>query len=319
MTKQTLVSKVDFINQDASHKEMQMFGFIKRDTTPYKLNIDNNLEKSIINIIAFGVKSNIAEADYSIVDLSTADNRKNRYYKYDLGNIPEGLKSMEDVIGNDDADFYDSNNHKISDLDHLIMVLSNGNDKVFSIYKQLSSVEKITKTTNSLLAKIGVGRDKIIEEDKPLFRIGPSFQAIWVDNNYIILNDKFLELNFKMLDILKNEAKANMRTIERTNLLLKPENLKKYMETTAFSRKLVRVMKNSLIIKNQVPKTDVISFIENDIELKKKLKIEEKEGEKFISITKKESAVIFLDLLNDEFVYSALTKQNYKASDKDLR
>lgn len=319
MTKDTLLRKVGFAVQPDSPKEIQMFGFLKEDNTPWKLNIDNDFEEGIIKVVSFGIKTLLQDADYQIIDFSTADERKNRYYNYDLAEVPEGLKMLPTVIGNADIGEYDMNAHQLTDLDHLIIVMSDGGDHKFSIYKQLSSVEKITKSEKSLLARINLDNPRIVEETKPLLRIGPSFQAIWVDGKYVVLNDKFLESNFKMLDILKNEAKKHLGKVKDSGLLLSTKKLEKYANTTAFSRKLVKVLKDSLIIKNNIPRKDVIDFIEGDDELKVNLPRAEKDGEKYVNITKKDEALAFLDLLNDEFVYSELTKQKYKAPDKDKR
>ena len=319
MTKETLLRKVGFVLQPESPKEMQVFGFLKGDNTPWKLNIDHNFEEEIIKVMAVGVKTLLQDANYQIVDFSTADERKGRYYKYDLAAIPDGLQPLSTVVGNADIDAYDMNAHQITDLDHLIIVLSDGGEHKFSLYKQLSSVEKITKSAKSLLARVGMDNPRLVEETKPLLRIGPSFQVIWVDNTYVVLSDKFLESNFKLLEILKNEAKLHIGSIKRSGLLLNTKKLEKYANNTAFSRKLVKVLKTSLIIQNNIPRTDVIAFIEDDEELKNNLPTEEKDGEKYISITKKNEAFALLDLLNDEFLYSQLTKQKYKAPDKDIR
>lgn len=319
MNKETLLSKVGFVLQSDSPKEMQVFGFLKGDNTPWKLNIDHIFEEEIIKVMASGVKSLLQDADYQIVDFSTADERKGRYYKYDLASIPDGFLPLSKVVGNAGIGAYDMNAHQITELDHLIIVMSDGGEHKFSLYKQLSSVEKITKSANSLLARVGLDNPRLVEETKPLLRIGPNFQVIWVDNTYIVLSDKFLESNFKLLEILKNEAKKHVKAIKDSKLLLDVNKLEKYTNNATFSRKLVKVLKDSLIIKNKIPKDEVIDFIEKDDELKASLPTEEKDGAKYICIKKRGEALAFLDLLNDEFVYSELTKQKYKAPDKDMR
>lgn len=319
MTKDTLMRKVSFILNPDMPKELQVIGFLKDNNTPWKLNIDHAFEVEIIKVVAAGVKTLLQDAVYQIVDFSTADERKDRYYKYDLEEIPEGLKPMQSVIGNADIEDFDMRTHQLTDLDHLIMVLSDGAEHKFSIYKQLSSVEKISKSEKSLLARLDLVNPRIVEETKPMLRIGPSFQAIWVDGSYIVLNDKFLESNFKILDILNNEAKKKITVIEGKQYLLDTKKLKKYTDNTAFSRKLVKVLKDSLIVEKNISRDKLIEFIEGDAELRGNLPTKEKGGVKYINITKKSEALALLDLLNDEFVYSELTDQKYKAPDKDRR
>ena len=79
------------------------------------------------------------------------------------------------------------------------------------------------------------------------------------------------------------------------------------------------VMRSSKVIKDSIPKNRVLKFIENDEELKTKLRIKIKDEEAFIEINNIESAKAFLDLLNDEYLYSSLTDQKYQAVAKDER
>jgi hypothetical protein len=79
------------------------------------------------------------------------------------------------------------------------------------------------------------------------------------------------------------------------------------------------VLSTSKLLNNNVTKEDIFDFIAKDEKLSKVLRIKEKDGEKFIEITNKNNAKVFLELLNDEFVYSQLTNQKYQAANKDER
>ena len=102
-------------------------------------------------------------------------------------------------------------------------------------------------------------------------------------------------------------------------MVLNYRKLNKYKDNISFSRKLVKVLSTSKLLNEDIPKEDVLGFIDQDEKLRDILKIKEKEGEKYIEISNKANAKAFLELLNDEFVYSQLTKQKYQAPDKDER
>ena len=314
MTRDTLIEKVRFITNPESHREMQMYAFKKGDNTPYKINVDPVLINEIIPVMSYGVQTLLIGKEYSIVSYSTADERKNRYYEYDLVGIPANMKAMSDVIGNAHYANYDFD---FEELDHLVMVFSDGGGHVFSIYKAFSSVEKLTKSTKSIF---GIMRADILSSfEGKLLRIGPNFQVIFVSDKYILLDDKFAESTFDIHAILNNQAKSCMNNLKSKNLVLDLKKLDKYKENISFSRKLVKVLSSSKILNGNIPKEDVLNFIENDEKLREILVIKEKEGEKFIEISNKTNAKTFLELLNDEFVYSQLTKQKYQAPDKDER
>lgn len=257
--------------------------------------------------------------DYEIVNFSTADERKNRYYQYDLDETPERMANMSFVIGNHNVEMFDLNAHSITEINTLIVMLSDGAGRTFTVYKFLSPVEKMVKSTKMILAKFGIGDDVLTEESQPLLRIGPRFQIVFTDDTYVFLESSAVESQFDLHQVLNNQATRDLSIIENTHLLKDIAKLQHYTEKTSFSRKLVGVMKSSKVIKDNISKDRIIEFISNDEELRGELKFVEVDGERFIDITSQKSAKRFLDLLNDEFVYSSLTGQKYQAVDKDER
>ena len=317
MTKDNLIEKVRFIIDEESSKEMQMYGFKKGDNTPYKINVDTSLINEIISVLTNGIQNLLIDKEYVIVNYSTADERKKRYYEYDLTEIPDALKSMSDVIGNAHYSNYDFGHKGFDLLDHLIIVFSDGNGHPFSIYKSLSTVEKLTKTIKSVFGIMG--KDILKSFDGQLLRIGPNFQIVYAGGKYILLDDKFAESVFDLHAILNNQTTKNMNNLKSKKLVYDYKKLEKYKENIAFSRKLVKVLSTSKIINGSIPKDKVLDFINNDDKLRDVFKIKENGDEKYIDITNKANAKAFLELLNDEFVYSQLTDQKYQASDKDER
>lgn len=319
MTKDTLIEKVGFITDDESPKEMQMYGFKKGDNTPYKINVDKTLSKEIISLISYGIKTLLIDNkdEYEIVNYSTADERKKRYYEYDLPRIPDNLKVMSNVIGDAHFDNYDFGHDGFDKLDHFIIVFSDGKGHPFSVYKSLSTVEKLTKSKKSILGIMG--KDILEGFDGQLLRIGPNFHVVFASGKYILLDDKFAETNFGLLTILNNQTTKNMNNLKSKKLVYDYKKLEKYKDNITFSRKLVKVLSTSKIINGGIPKDKVLDFINKDDKLRDILKIKEKDGERYIDITSKSNAKAFLELLNDEFVYSQLTDQKYQASDKDER
>ncbi len=317
MTQETLVNKVNFILSEETHIEMQMYAFRKECNNPYKINVNPELINEIISIMAYGVNTLLINKNYRIVNYSTSDERKNCYYEYDLDDIPANMRTMAEVIGNAHYANYDFSHNGFEELDHLVMVISDGNGHVFSIYKAFSTVEKLTKSTKSIFGIMG--QDVLESFNGKLLRIGPNFQVIYVSDKYILLDDKFAESTFDLHAVLNNQATRCMNRLKDKNLVLDYKKLYKYKENLSFSRKLVKVLSTSKILNGDIPKEDVFDFINNDEKLRNILIIKEKEGEKYIEISNKSNAKAFLELLNDEFVYSQLTKQKYQAPDKDER
>ena len=70
--------------------------------------------------------------------LSTADERGNCFYEYDL-DLPEELQVLEGVIGNDDLEIFNFDIDTFSDIEALVIVLADDNNEI-SIYKKLSPI-----------------------------------------------------------------------------------------------------------------------------------------------------------------------------------
>lgn len=317
MTKETLIGKVDFLLNPASRKELQLFGLKKNDDTPYKINVEPEFAKSIIAILGEGVKSLICQADFTIVDYSTADERKNRYYRYDLPEKPQRMKAMAEVIGNADVADYDFANDKIEGLAYLIAVLSNGTDKTFVIYKQLSSLEKVAKTSKTIFGFFG---DDVLKEVQDTYlRITPPFQMLYVNGEYFMLNERVVESDFQLHDVLKRQAGKLVKKLKDKQLILETKKLVHYSNTPAFCRKLVKVLSDSVVLKADFDRQRVFDFIQQDEELRELVKTKQKDDVTYIDIVNKQTANIFLEILNDEFVKSEMSDLRYKAPDKDNR
>lgn len=321
MTREELINKVNFILENNEYKELQLFGFIANNDNVFRISISEDLESELIDVVASGIRNLIVDKEYDIVAFSSADERKDKYYQYDLEDLPERMEQMSLVVGNHNVEGLDLQNHSIDEINTLIMLLSDGGVRTFTIYKVLTPVEKIVKTSKQVWAKFGIGENFLTEETSPMLRIGPRFQILYVSdgNSYIFVDSSTVEGQFKLNQVLKNEADRKINIIESKHLVKDINKLKHYAETPAFCRKLVKVLKKSKVIENNIPKDRILDFITNDEELRGVLKITSVEGERFIDIRNQKSAKCFLDLLNDEFVYSSLTNQKYQAVDKDER
>ena len=330
MIKADLINKVNFILDEEGYKELQLFGFIAGDDNVYHIGISEDLEAELVRVVASGVKSLLVDKEYDIVAFSSADERKDKYYLYDLDQLPERMAQMSFVIGNHNVANFDLQHHTIDEINTLIMSVSNGSGATFTIYKVLSPVEKVVKSTKMILARIGMGEDFLTEESEPMLRIGPRFQILFLDSgnagvdgdgrgSYIFLESSSVESQFKLDNVLRNEAAQKLEKIEMTNLVKDLNKIRHYTETPAFCRKLVKVLRNSKVIRENIPKDKIFDFISDDEDLRTVLPVVNVDGESYLDINSQKSALKLLDLLNDEFVYSSLTNQKYQAVDKDER
>ena len=318
MNRQELIQKVEFLVGEG-HKELHLYGFTKSEDNIYKINISPALETQLIEVVTSGVKAYLIEKEYDILNFSTAESRQNCYFYYDLEEMPERMVQVPYVIGNHNVPSFNLHNHSVEELNTLVILITDGNGHSFALYKIISAVEKVVKSTKQVLVKFGIGEEYLTEEDTPLLRISPRFQMVYVDGSFVFLDSSSVEGQFKLHQLLNNEAARKIEVIAQTGLLKDVNKLRQYTDNIAFSRKLVGVMRSSLVIEKNISKTEIFKFIQEDDELKDLFKIVQVEGGSFIDINSQTTARRFLDLLNDEFLFSTLTKQKYHALDKQQR
>ena len=116
MRKDDIISKINFILDEGCRKELQLFGFVAGDDNVYKINVSNELEGELIKLVASGVQSLLVDRDYDIVDFSSADERKDKYFLYDLNNVPERMAQMSVVIGNHNVRSFDLQHNSIDEI-----------------------------------------------------------------------------------------------------------------------------------------------------------------------------------------------------------
>lgn len=222
---------------------------------------------------------------------------------------------MTSVIGDKDIPEFDFKIHPLKNLDHLIIVFSDGK-QTFSLYKSLYQVEMIAKSNTSFLAKLQMDKSKLEVFNEPIMRISNSFQMIQVNGTVIILYNDFAEKSLKIHEILKNQSKKGIKILKERGLIKGISDFDEHNKDLSFSRRLVKVLADSKIISDGIDKEALFSFIESDTKLKKMLPIHGEGDRRHFDVSKRSSAETFLELIDDEFVSSELTHTNYIALEK---
>ena len=250
--------------------------------------------------------------DLSLISLSGADDRKNAVYEYDIDELPNELSHLSEVIDNDDYDTFDFSSDSLSDL-RGILVLIGDDEKQISLYKHQYPVALIKKNSGiRILRSSGTSRFEKLNDD--ILSINPKFEFFCISGKYFILDLKALERFFGFHDAVKNVAMKGIENIENSGLIENPEVLSKRVDDISFSRKLVKVARNSPVI-GMIPNEQVIEFTKTHPALKGKFKYNESGGKLYLKT--KTSQNLFLKLLNDDFLQSELTRRYYDSIAKD--
>ncbi|WP_297807866.1 anti-phage protein KwaB [uncultured Methylophaga sp.] len=255
----------------------------------------------------------LMDDELTLLELSSADSRKDVIYRYDLDTIPAQLGSLKDIIETDDFEAFDISSDDFSNLAGILILLGD-QDTQIALYKHQYPVSLLKKDSGGFNLMKPNGANRLKKLDSDILKINAKFEFFKINGQYYILDLKSLERFFGFHEAIKNVAKEGIGNIESTNLVMNCELFTDRLGDISFARKLVKSAKNSPVL-GIIPNHQIISFTKTHPSLKSKFKYSD-DGSQFNLKTKK-SQELFLKLLNDDFLQSELTKQYYESIAKD--
>lgn len=278
-----------------------------------KADIDEEPQAELTRMFVENLANNILlNDDLSLIELSSADDRRETIYHYDLPDIPNELQQLRSIITADDFEEFSFANDRLNNLEGILILLGNAEHQM-ALYKYQYPVSLLRKDTGfSLTRSRGTNRFKKLDED--VLKINAKFEFFKIDGQYYILDLKTLERFFGFHDAIKNIATQGIENIRQANLVENVQVFSERLDDISFSRKLVRAASSSPVL-NLIPNADVISFANTHPALRGRFRFTA-DGERFNLRTKK-SQSLFLKLLNDDFLQSELTKRYYDSLAKD--
>lgn len=280
---------------------------------PKKIEIDNDDSVELTEIFKTSVNALAENKSLKVMDLSKADERKDVIYKYDLTHIPKELNQLDAIIENDEIDGFNHKTDSFKEIKAILVLLGNADSQI-AIYKHYFSFTTLNKkSTFNIFRPKQKSRFKQI--DSEVLKINDKIDFFKFDDSYFIVNVDSLERNYGFHEAIKNAAKKGIKAIEKSNLIENPEVFKDRLDDISFSRRLVRSTNNSPVIE-KIPVEQVILFTQKHPSLIGKFKYSN-DGKKLILKTKK-SQMLFVKMLNDEFLKSELTELYYESMAKDV-
>lgn len=253
------------------------------------------------------------DEEQAILKLSTADDRKDAIYYYDLDELPYEMQLLYDVT-NPIQDFkkFDFQNDSLNEIIGFIVAIGNANNHVV-IYKQQYPIS-LLRHDKFMLTPL-FDRNRFEKYNGDILRIDFNCQfLLFNDITYILDVDK-MEKICSFTNIIRNEAEKSIEKIKEIDIVDNIDTLTDELDNMTFARKLTRVYKDSKVI-GKVNNEKIILFSKTHTYfIKNPIRLNEG-GDKFILDTKKAKNA-FLKLLNDDLLTSELTKAEYESVAKN--
>ena len=278
---------------------------------PFKLDIEADAQAGLKDLFLQSLRDAISsKEELSVLALSSADERVNAIYVYDL-DIPEELTSLEAVIAQDDLPMLDLNEKSLSSIKALLIEMGNDIGQLV-LYKTMAPVN-IFGRSSFFLRKHESRLERLNDE---FLRVSAGFQMLRINDALLVLNLEALEHNFGFHDVIKKEAAFGVDAIVSAALVTNPDVLRELIDDVKYARRLTKIAKASPVLKAGISGESIVQFCKTFPNLVGRIRFND-ENNKVILDTKV-SKDLFIKILMDDFLTSELTKFHYASVAKDV-
>ena len=302
MTKEALQQKLDgLIAQQECGMNLYFILHQQDDYILKKANVKNEALapiKTVLRDNLLQLRQMMDEPTFAVLNLSGAEDRKNVIYQYDLEEELRPISLMKEVDVNLFNDGYFASYGV--EGNHII------------IYRKTFSVNLLKQGRNLFIFKDAEQID-IVKDD--IFRIDGKIDFFLLDNTTLIYNISILEKFNDFKDIVQRSARNSLQQIADADLVDDIAKLQERADSDiSFARKLIKVTTNALIL-NVVDKERIIQFAREHAYLSRRLKVS---ADNKFDLEKKSAQNLFIQLLDDAFLHSELSSNDYLSPGKDI-
>lgn len=281
-----------------------------------------NIINDVLTEIASGYRESIqAELNrflqddhMSVLNLSDRDERENVIYRYDIPDVePSYFAQMREPVAEDAPEYindrlFQFDQESFGDIDYFVVVLGTEENHVV-VYRDNFNVNLLKQARGRYYLNKSGTQITNLKED--ILRMDSQIDCMLLDDDFFIVNLKNLNTSKEFATIIKDRANQSVDLIADLEYIDNVDGLRERLDELSFARRLMKAMDGSPVI--GLPTPTVLDFVSNNPKLNNVLKVE---GGKIKLDTKKAQSA-FVSLLNDDFLYSKLTNNDYESSSKD--
>lgn len=281
-----------------------------------------NIINDVLTEIASGYRETIqAELNrflqddhMSVLNLSDRDERENVIYRYDIPDVePSYFAQMREPVAEDAPEYindrlFQFDQESFGDIDYFVVMLGTEENHVV-VYRDNFNVNLLKQARGRYYLNKSGTQITNLKED--ILRMDSQIDCMLLDDDFFIVNLKNLNTSKEFATIIKDRANQSVDLIADLEYIDNVDGLRERLDELSFARRLMKAMDGSPVI--GLPTPTVVDFVSNNPKLNNVLKVE---GGKIKLDTKKAQSA-FVSLLNDDFLYSKLTNNDYESSSKD--
>ena len=248
--------------------------------------------------------------NFTLENYSSSTKQLDAIFQYDLqDDLRPEMQLMKDVKTLENPKlFVIKPNNSIDQVNGLYIVIRSANH-VISLYKHIFGVDKIYAQKNWFLVH---SNEQFVKQQESMLRISPTFQMLCVDDDIIMTDIQKLERIMDLKAVLTNAAAQHIATIVNAKqLVTRSDLLEEVSNEPTMAKKLIHAVTVGKVFLKNISNAVIIAFAQ-----KKGAKLNMSyQGNQF-DLTNKAEARRFIKLIDDDYLTSELTKEDYDANQK---
>lgn len=311
MTLEELHEKLSFLYNE--NVETHISFYATTPTTSLCLfNIENQFLDELKELFIEEIKlvTDNQSPNFTLENYSSSTKQLDAIFQYDLqDDLRPEMQLMKDVQAIIEPNLFVINpENSIDQVNGLYIVIRSANH-VISLYKHIFGVDKIYAQKNWFLVH---SNEQFVKQQESMLRISPTFQMLCVDDDIIMTDIQKLERIMDLKEVLTNRAAEHIATIVNQRQLVKDSiQLERVSKEPTMAKKLIHALTEGKVFVHNISNDVIIKFAQ-----KKNAKLNMTyQGNQF-DLTNKAEARRFIKLIDDDYLTSELTKEDYDANQK---
>ena len=311
MTLEELHEKLSFLYDE--NVETHISFYATTPTTSLCLfNIENQFLDELKDLFVKEIKevTDNQSPNFTLENYSSSTKQLDAIFQYDLqDDLRPEMQLMKDVQAIIEPNLFVINpENSIDQVNGLYIVIRSANH-VISLYKHIFGVDKIYAQKSCFLVH---SNEQFVKQQESMLRISPTFQMLCVDDDIIMTDIQKLERIMDLKAVLTNAAAQHIATIVNAKqLVTKSDLLEKVSNEPTMAKKLIHAVTVGKVFLKNISNAVIIAFAQ-----KKGAKLNMSyQGNQF-DLTNKAEARRFIKLIDDDYLTSELTQEDYDANQK---
>lgn len=313
MTKEQLQEAIGFMFKDKASLGLELY-LIMQVEEGLELRQadlgDDGLEAEILKGFTDHLEwRTVTDEEAKLRPLSELDQAKNTIHLYDLEGLPVGLDMIHSDLDKNKVPLFDFTKDKLQNVRAFLIKIASPTHQVV-LYKHHHHLNVLSQLSTFYF----FGDDhRFKKPEGELLRFSFAVDFALVNEKLLVYDINCLERKFGFESILVSNAGKQVTLIAALGFVENIDELVDYAKDKAGAKEILRLNKKSPVLKLEFDQ--IKTFILGNAYLRRRLRFNDDESQ--LRFHTHVSKRYFIQLLNDDFLTSHLSKTEYASSKKD--